>query len=566
MREIEIEKYLSKLLGVGAMAVTVFIVSGSVTDPVNVTKFLLLGALGTGSILIVLVTQLSKQLFTHKTVLLIAVLFIFSMVSAVSMSKSPLTQNLYGAYGRNNGLFTYIFLVAIFLSALTLTKSENFNRLIYGLIGAGIVNIVYCGWVLAFGDFMGWSNPYGNILGTLGNPNFIGAFLGIFSAVLLVQLITRRNSVKVVSIIASMYLVTWFEIIRSNAIQGRVVGLLGASIVLGFWLRSKYSKYISIAYLSTCAILGITAIAGALQAGPLAPYIYKVSVSLRGQYWLAGWNTGESHPFTGVGMDAFGDWYRRARDLQALESPGVNTTVNAVHNVPLDFFVFGGWPSLICYLGLILAALVSMIRVVARTKAFDPIFVSLSVAWVGYQVQSIISINQIGLAVWGWLLGGALLAYEKSTRQQTAPSLESVQNRKSTKNKNSGITTIATPISILGIAIGVVIALPPMSADSTWRSAQVSQNAIQLEKSLEISYFNPANTNKFLTTVQVFEQNQLFDQAHRIALRGVKWNPESFELWKVLYLIKDSTTEEKALALENMKRLDPLNPDVTSIK
>jgi hypothetical protein len=105
-----------------------------------------------------------------------------------------------------------------------------------------------------------------------------------------------------------------------------------------------------------------------------------------------------------------------------------------------------------------------------------------------------------------------------------------------------------------------------MSADSTWRRAQVSQNAIQLEKSLEISYFNPANTNKFLTTVQVFEQNQLFDQAHRIALRGVKWNPESFELWKVLYLIKDSTTEEKALALENMKRLDPLNPDVTSIK
>jgi hypothetical protein len=239
--------------------------------------------------------------------------------------------------------------------------------------------------------------------------------------------------------------------------------------------------------------------------------------------------------------------------------------VNAVHNVPLDFFAFGGWPSLICYLGLILAAIVSMTRVVARTKEFDPIFVSLSVAWVGYQVQSIISINQIGLAVWGWLLGGALLAYEKSTRQQTAPSLGSVKIRKSTKNKDSGITTIATPISILGIAMGVVIALPPMSADSTWRSAQVSQNAIQLEKSLEISYFNPANTNKFLTTVQIFEQNQLFDQAHRIALRGVEWNPESFELWKVLYLINKSTTDEKELALTNMKRLDPLNPNPTGV-
>jgi hypothetical protein len=33
-----------------------------------------------------------------------------------------------------------------------------------------------------------------------------------------------------------------------------------------------------------------------------------------------------------------------------------------------------------------------------------------------------------------------------------------------------------------------------------------------------------------------------------------------------LYLIRDSTAQEKELARENMKRLDPLNPDVTSIK
>ena len=39
---------------------------------------------------------------------------------------------------------------------------------------------------------------------------------------------------------------------------------------------------------------------------------------------------------------------------------------------------------------------------------------------------------------------------------------------------------------------------------------------------------------------------------------------DNFDLWKVFYLIQASTTEEKALALENMKRLDPLNPDVTA--
>ena len=80
------------------------------------------------------------------------------------------------------------------------------------------------------------------------------------------------------------------------------------------------------------------------------------------------------------------------------------------------------------------------------------------------------------------------------------------------------------------------------------------------------TYFNPQNSYKYLTNIQILEENQLFDLSHRYALEAVKWNPEAFELWKVLYLIKNSTESEKALALQNMKRLDPLNPDVTSIK
>jgi hypothetical protein len=70
----------------------------------------------------------------------------------------------------------------------------------------------------------------------------------------------------------------------------------------------------------------------------------------------------------------------------------------------------------------------------------------------------------------------------------------------------------------------------------------------------------------YLNNIQTLEGSKLFDLSHKYALEAVKWNPEAFELWKVLYLIQESTPAEKALALENMKRLDPLNPDVTSIK
>jgi hypothetical protein len=114
--------------------------------------------------------------------------------------------------------------------------------------------------------------------------------------------------------------------------------------------------------------------------------------------------------------------------------------------------------------------------------------------------------------------------------------------------------------------IGLLIALPPFSADVKWRSAQVSQSAAPLEESLQASYLNPSNSMKYLSTIQIFEENQLFEKSHEFALSAVQWNPEAFELWKVLYLIKNSTPKEKSLALSNMKRLDPLNPDVTSIK
>jgi hypothetical protein len=83
---------------------------------------------------------------------------------------------------------------------------------------------------------------------------------------------------------------------------------------------------------------------------------------------------------------------------------------------------------------------------------------------------------------------------------------------------------------------------------------------------MQATYFNPQNSMKYLTNIQTLEQSSLFELSHKYALEAVRWNPEAFELWKVLYLIRDSTAAEKVLALENMKRLDPLNPDVTSIK
>ncbi|WP_426846082.1 O-antigen ligase family protein [Candidatus Planktophila dulcis] len=522
-----------------------------------------IGVTGFAALGVVFSSGARNLLGQHKLSLLMICLFISSMVLSLISSESPLSQNLYGSYGRNNGFLAYLFLVSIFLAVLVVRDSKNFESVVKALLFAGIINVSYCLWVIVFGDFIGWSNPYGNILGTLGNPNFIGSFLGIFFTAYLGFALSKSAPKTMKYSLPIVLPVTAFEIYDSHAIQGRVVAALGVGI-LGFLLiRSRFGNGATFGYLIVACIAGVFALLGALQIGPLTSYIYKTSVSLRGQYWLAGWNTGESHPLSGVGMDSFGDWYRRSRDIHAIELPGVNTVVNAAHNVPLDMFAFGGWPLLLTYMSIMGLAALAAVKLIIRGKTYDPILAVLLTAWVGYQVQSIISINQIGLAVWGWLLSGALISYEHSTRSETTELIQlASQPRRKTQSQE-----IQPQLLLMGLisgVIGLLIALPPLTADAKWRSAQLVRTVPALEDSMRASYFNPQNSMKYLTNIQTLEQSSLFNLSHKYALEAVKWNPEAFELWKVLFLIKDSTAEEKTLALENMKRLDPLNPDVTS--
>jgi hypothetical protein len=557
------EKLLSTILAMGAGFTTIFVVSGAVTDPVNAPKLLSLGVVSCLAVGVLISGGLGNFLIESKFLVFTLSLFLFAGLLSFIGSESPASQFIYGSYGRNNGWLTYFFLVLILASTSSLRNAQSLKKIINGLLFAGLVNIFYSLWVVVFGDFIGWNNIYGEILGTLGNPNFIGAFLGIFLCVYTGLLLAPQAPKWFRWAALAVLPIAVYEIFISKAIQGRVVGAAGIAIIIFFYIRAKLKLTYLVVYSGLLGVAGLLALLGTFQIGPLTDFVYKRSVSLRGQYWLAAWNTGESNPMNGVGMDAFGNWYRRSRDAHALELPGVNTVVDAAHNVPLDMFAFGGWPLFLTYLMIMATGAWALIRTALRSKAFDPILAVLSAAWFGYQLQSIISINQIGLAIWGWVLTGAAISYERITR--TAENAHDSKHRNISSAKNTSTEQARATISaaICGL-IGLLIAIPPFSADSKWRSAQVSQNLQQLEESMLRSYFNPQNSMKYMTNIQILERSNFSELSHNYALQAVKWNPESFELWKLLYLVKNSTVEDKALALENMKRLDPLNPDVTS--
>ena len=561
------ERTIARILGIGSAFVAIVVVTGTVTDPVNVPKLFVLGGMAAGAFAVLLAFGARELWASSKSLVVLAGLLVATGINAVVNSNGPLVQNLYGVYGRNTAFVTYILLIFVLLAAAVLRARASFTLLIWGLLGAGFVNVAYCLWAINFGDFIPWDNPYGNILGTFGNPNFIGAFLGLFAACLVAFSLQKGVDLKIRLGSVVVFIVAVYEIINSNAIQGRVVVAAGLGIVGFYLVRSKFENILAqIGYVAVIAAGGVFALLGALQIGPLTKYIYKGSVSLRGEYWQAGWNMGTSHPFTGVGFDTYGDWYRRARDTQALVTPGPNIVTNAAHNVPFDVFAFGGWPLFLCYIALLILTVIAIIKVTIRTRAYDGVFVTLTTAWLCYQLQSVISINQIGLAVWGWLFGGALIAYEIATRPTSTSkdhaAASSGKGRRVAVKKQSEAIFSSTMVAGVGAVIGLLIAVPPYSADAKWRSALASQNAQTLEEALVPGYLNPANSYKYAKAVELMENSKLYDLAYKYAQISVQFNPDNFDSWKMFYFISKSSAAEKAIALENMKRLDPNNPNV----
>ncbi len=123
------EKNLARILSYGAALTAILVISRTVTDPVNTPKLASLGVVGFGALGIVLS---GWNRISSRTILIpsiFTVLFLISALNATIFSSSPLTQNLYGTYGRNNGLIAYIFLALVFVAGLLLHRQSSFDSI-----------------------------------------------------------------------------------------------------------------------------------------------------------------------------------------------------------------------------------------------------------------------------------------------------------------------------------------------------------------------------------------------------------------------------------------------------
>ena len=553
---------IGRVIGWTAIVATLAITPWATFDPINVPKLAVI-ALG-GLITLGALLFNAKALFArkHRTVQVLISLFVLDLTIVLFFAGTNPYQEFFGTYGRSTGFVAYIALASLMLGAIVVATSNFISTFARYLLIVGGLSIGYGLLQVVGADPIKWASLYSPVIGFLGNPNFQSSFVG-FSGILAFGCICSKE-LKISWRVAyyAYLLVGAFVILKTESQQGFLVLAGGIAIVGMIWISRSEFKVLTIPALIVSGIGTVFVALGSLNSGPLASLLYKASVTYRGDYWRAGWKMTVEHPFLGVGLDSYGDWYRRTRTLEATLRRGPEVISNAAHNVLLDFSSNGGFPLVIIYLALMVLVVISAIKLLKRSTGFDPAIAGLIAVWIAYQAQSIISLNQLGLAVWGWIISGLIIGYEINTREkevpiEVRPPVSKGRNVKKSVNESVSAKTLMSMVA--GGVVGLLVGLPPFIASAQFKSAYTSGNAVKVEKS---AYIWPDEPMRYGQVGLVLQSNKLDAQAQKVVDAALLKFPNEFGLWSLAATLSTATPEQIAEAKKQMKRLDPFNPDV----
>ena len=538
-------------------------------DPFNTVKLLILLFLAVVTLSYLALFIRTDQFFSSesdKIVISLSILFILGLTLSTIFSDIKIVS-IFGDTQRRNGFLQYLSLAIIFIYSSRVMNLSSAKALIKLMIIVSFILSTYGVIQISGFDFIKWDNPYNRMIGTLGNPNFASALLAIFLVVVFRHVF---NSIILtifrLTALAST-LMSVIAVIKSDSRQGLLtfgVGILFYLTVKAFIKSKKLGSFFLILNLF---ITGIS-ILGMLQHGPLKSYLYKDSLSVRGFYWRAALEMFQNHPIFGVGLDRYGAFFKSFREPEYSLRYGYQINSNNAHNLYLQFFSTGGLFLGLSYLLLNISVFVISLKLI-RNSLGDTREVALILlsAWLAFQAQSIISIDSIGLSIWGWLISGALLALARSSN---APNGHQIHKRKKiTKNSLSLEIYQKLLLTLLLVPTLIVIYFISQSESDTLRSRFFTAPGQDQNQSVVQDYATKVLNNLFSDPqYRLFVLMNMYDMGLKTeALEGIKLlessDPINLDVLNSLAVISE---ENGGIVLainfrEKIANIDPWNAE-----
>lgn len=464
--------------------------SGS-SDPVNVTKMTVAAI---AALLVVVSTLIRIALLRRVSVsapLGVSVLVLaFGLVAATVASDVP-GASVAGAFGRSDGLLLYLSCLVLFFVASSAFSVDTARISLLALLGAGAFACAYGLLQRAGADPVHWVDiGLSPVIGTFGNPDFESGYLGVVVPAAAWGALTTTWSRAWRVMAGALLLLAGATAVLTHAIQGPVAAAAGLVVVAVAVLLDRGERWARAGVRALLGVFALVAVAGAAglatESGPFGWLGRRGSFAARRWYWSAALAMWRRHPWTGVGLDRYGAYYRAVR---ASAGAPVNDYSDAAHSVPLHLLATGGLLVFLPYVALALLVAWLLIRGVRRHEGERRLLLAgVGGAWVAFQVQSLVSIDQPGIAVTGWVLAGVVAAVAGRPRLKTwplkrqpaAPLPVKGRRRPSVASPTVEWSGAAYAVAALTIVVGLLAfwqVIKPLRASHASRSSIVALSA-----------------------------------------------------------------------------------------
>ncbi len=358
---------------------------------------------------LVILAKPQRFIFSGRAVQAIWILLAAAVISTV-LSSDPIAS-LTGDSGRYTGLISLFCLLLVAIYHAQFTEAQ-IRKIIWGYVcGVWVVTLLGFLQHFSFIDLPGDSG----FTSTLGNMDFVAAFIGTSFPLFLYLLIASKKRERIlIGVAAASSLYALYLAGRRQAFVDIAITLIlfGVYLLRRFIPRRELSLNVKTTYLTLVFIIWIEGIF-------LMPFIGKAipllgsdgQVQIRGRYWLAALNEFMRHPLFGVGPDQYGNYYEQFRtldDVIALPTTLANDAHASTVQTLATVGILGALAFILLLVILVRAILILMQRHPERKKYYGALTLFFIVFLTNSAVSPITLPNKFifwGLA--GYVVGAA---------------------------------------------------------------------------------------------------------------------------------------------------------------
>lgn len=535
-------------------------------DVFNFPKATLLFALLAGALIHYLLSPKGEKVpsLVNRKLINFALFGASLLISASALfTETALMRALFGYPNRSNGLLTYLALILlIWVSSRMLISRRFLEKLQRDLLILIILFVSYSFLQYLDLDPVSWNNSYNRIIGTLGNPNFSGAFLGIMGAVLIFYFFSTSKPIRFFYLtlsICSAFL-GW----ATESFQSVLIFAIGILILVLAYLKSRFGFKTFISSVTASFFIGIFLVWSFFGQGLLGERLYQPTLVLRLEYWTVGIKTALAYPFLGIGPDSYTEGWRLFRTPDFVKTYSESVSVDSAHNTLINFMANFGIPAFLFLLVIYLLIGINALKLLFGRDQHTLIVKAIALIWLLLVIQSLFSLEQIGLHVFQWVAGSLLLNQGFIANSQH---LSASEARKETRFQERGGFSARGEVAIMTIVITFIAFLPLLNQEirlNKLGATPVDKNATQLfiDEALDgFGDYSIKDMNRVIVISDFLLRAERYSDAQSLIEDIVKDEPRSYEGFEQLARLA-GFRGEYSVEIEyrlNIESFDPQN-------